>query len=93
MATAPVSKESRLNLRTTKKQREIIESAASVSGQNLTDFVVNSAYVRAEQVLAEQLHFELSPAKWKAFTAALDRPTNPPARLVRLMSEPSILER
>jgi uncharacterized protein (DUF1778 family) len=93
MATALVSKECRLNLRTTKQKREVIESAASVSGQNLTEFVVTSAYTRAEQVLADQRHFELSPEKWNAFTAALDRATNPPARLASLMSEPSILER
>lgn len=93
MATALVSKECRLNLRTTRKKREIIESAASVSGQNLTEFVVTSAYNRAEQVLADQRHFELPPEKWRAFTAALDRASNAPASLVNLMSEPSILER
>lgn len=93
MATIPMSKECRLNLRTTKQKREVIESAANVAGLNLTDFVIESAYTKAEQVLADQRHFELSPEKWSAFIAALDRPANPSVRLVKLMSEPSILER
>lgn len=87
------AKESRFNVRTTKTQRAIIERGATVQGQTVTDFVVSSAYEKAEQVLADQRSFVVPKAKWDAFVAALDKPTNHKARLARLMSEPSILER
>lgn len=90
---ATAVKESRLNLRTTKTQRAIIERGATVQGQNVTDFVVSSAYEKAEQVLADQRAFVVPKAKWDAFVAILDRPTTHKARLARLMSEPTILER
>jgi uncharacterized protein (DUF1778 family) len=90
---AAATKESRFNLRTTTAQRTIIERGAAVQGQKLTDFVVSSACEKAEQVLADQRSFVVSQAKWDEFVAALDRPTTQKARLARLMSEPSILER
>ncbi len=93
MPTALDSKKHRLNLRTTRQQREVIKVAASLCGEDMTDFVITSAYNRAEQVLAERRHFELPAERWKKFVAALDRRPAPKTRLRRLLSEPSILER
>jgi uncharacterized protein (DUF1778 family) len=90
MATA---KNRRLNLRATKEQRIVIERGARVRGQKITDFVVSSACEKAEQILAEQRTFVVSRQKWEAFAAALDKPRIRHARLAKLMSEPSILER
>ena len=87
------AKRSRFNLRATTVQRTIIERGARVQGQNVTDFVLSSAYEKAEQVLADQRSFVIPRAKWDAFVAALDRPTTRKARLAKLMSAPSILER
>lgn len=64
-----------------------------MQGQNLTQFVVSSAYEKAEQVLADQRSFVLSGSRWNAFVAALDKPIRRHDRLARLLSEPSILER
>ena len=93
MATSLASKKYRLNLRTTRQQRRLIEVAASLCGEDMTDFVITSAYNRAEQVLADRRHFELPAERWKQFIAALDRRPVPRLRLRRLLSEPSILER
>jgi uncharacterized protein (DUF1778 family) len=90
---ATTAKEQRLHLRATKKQRAVIERGARMRGQNITDFVISSAYEKAELVLSEQHHFVLSPAKWDAFVTALDRPVSKHKRLARLIAEPSILER
>jgi uncharacterized protein (DUF1778 family) len=87
------TKTCRLNLRATKDERKLIMRAAAAQGQKMASFVIESAYEKAEQVLADQRNFELSPSKWNAFVEALDRPVKEHARLVRLMSEPSILER
>ena len=58
MATNLTSKY-RLNLRTTRQQRKLIEVAANLCGEDMTDFVVTGAYSRAEQVLADRRYFEL----------------------------------
>lgn len=93
MATGLANKKYRLNLRTTRRQRKLIEVAASLCGEDMTDFVMTSAYNRAEQVLAERRSFELPAERWKKFIAALDRRPAPHPRLRRLMSEPTVLER
>lgn len=93
MGSLTVAKQCRINIRATKRQKDLIERGASIRGQNMTEFVVSSAAEKAEQVLADQREFVLSPAKWQAFSAALDRSPAIPSRLTRLMSEPSILER
>lgn len=46
----------------------------------------------AEQVLADQRRFVLSPKAWKEFTAALDRPPQTNPKMRELLSKPSILE-
>ena len=93
MSPSAGAKERRLNFRATKEQHEVIERGATVHGQNLTQFVVSSAYEKAEQVLADQRNFVISGSRWNAFVAALDKPVSRHDRLARLLSEPSILER
>src|SRR5258708_27169410 len=84
---------SRLNLRATDRQKRLFETAASRHGVTVTECVLQSAQTRAEEILAEERHFVLSPDKWKAFVAALDRPIVKKPRLRRLLSTPSVLER
>ena len=93
MPTTLENKKHRLHLRATRQQRKLIEVAAGLCGEDMTDFVITSAYNRAEQVLADRRQFELSADRWKKFVAALDRRPAPKARLRRLLSESSILER
>jgi uncharacterized protein (DUF1778 family) len=59
---------------------------------DMTQFVVSTACVEAEQVLADQRQFVLSPKAWKEFTAALDWPPQVNPKLRELFSKPSILE-
>jgi len=82
----------RINLRTTPQTETLIRAGAKVRGVNVTEFILESACTRAEQVIADQTTFRLSPAQWKAFTAALDRPPQPKPRLKRLLAEPSVAE-
>ena len=93
MATALATRTHRINLRTTKKRKSLLERGAVASGQNLSEFVLSSAQEKAEMVLADQNRFVISPAKWDAFVTALEKPATRREQLARLMSEPSILER
>ncbi len=83
----------RIALRTTKERKSFLERAADERGQNLSEFVLSSAQEKAEMVLADQNRFVISPTQWDAFLAALEKPPIRRNRLVRLMTEPSILER
>jgi uncharacterized protein (DUF1778 family) len=84
----------RINLRASTPQETLIRAGAKVRGVNLTDFILESACTRAEQIIADQSTFTLTPQQWKAFADALDRPPvlHPKPRLKRLLSEPSIAE-
>jgi uncharacterized protein (DUF1778 family) len=82
----------RLNLRTTERQKQLFERVAARQGKTVTDFILESAYNKAQEVLADERHFVLSPEKWKEFTAALDRPAQIKPRLRRLFAERTALE-
>lgn len=86
------SKDRRINLRATSVQESLIRAAADRRGVSMTDFVLESACTRAEETLADQVHFVLSDKQWKAFNAALERPARVLPRLRKLLTEPSILE-
>jgi uncharacterized protein (DUF1778 family) len=87
------SKDRRINLRATSVQESLIRAAADKRGVSMTDFVLESACTRAEETIADQVHFVLSDKQWKAFNDALERPTRLRPRLRKLLTEPSILER
>ncbi len=92
-STTRPKRSKRLSLRTTQKEKYLFETVASRQGLTVSEFVIESACVRAEGILAEERHFALPPDRWKAFVAALDRPVRPKPRLRKLLSEPSVLER
>ena len=87
------SKDRRINLRATSVQESLIRAAADKRGLSMTDFVLESACTRAEETIADQVHFVLSDKQWKAFNDALERPPRVRPRLRKLLAEPSILEK
>ena len=92
MATV-VQRSARLNLRATKKQEKLIKLAAKETHVNVSTFVIESACLRAEEALASKQHFEIKPAQWAEFIAALDRPLQQKPNLRRFLTEPSVLEK
>ena len=82
----------RLNLRAPGRQMSLIKRAAAERGQNVTEFVVESAYCEAQQTLADRQNFTLTQEQWDAFTTALEQPPRIIPRLKQLFAEPSILE-
>lgn len=90
MTTATRAKRTnRLNIRATKAEKKLLETAAARQATTVSDFVLESACTKAEDVLSEERHFALPPDRWKAFTAALDRPAQAKPALRKLFSEPS----
>ena len=82
----------KLNLQLTRDAKRTLQAAAAVSHRSVSEFVLESALGRADEVLAGRRSFALSAAQWKAFVAALDAPPRPLARLERLLKEPGFFE-
>jgi uncharacterized protein (DUF1778 family) len=87
----PVSSETktqRVHLRVAASDDELFRSAAAVSHESLSEFLVESGRERAERVLADRTRFVLAPAQWRGFTAALDRPAREIPAVVELFGRP-----
>jgi len=82
----------RFNIRLSGREAKLIRLGAEHRGVNITNFILESACVRAEQEIADARHFELSPKDWQRFSKALDRPAQLKPRLKKLFSESTVLE-
>lgn len=80
-------------MRTDEATRGLIDRAAKVLGQTRTEFMLASARIRAQEVILNQVYFELEDDDWKALNEALDSPPPPNESLKRLMSRSPIWER
>jgi uncharacterized protein (DUF1778 family) len=83
----------RINLRATDRQEKLIRTGAETTGLSVTNFILDSACLQAERVLADKREFIASPKQWKAFVEALDRPAQIKPELARLFSATGVLER
>lgn len=75
----------RFGLRATHQQEVLIRRAAEVSRKSVTEFVLNSACVAAEDALLDQRLFLADDESWQAFLDALERPVRIKPRLSELM--------
>jgi uncharacterized protein (DUF1778 family) len=92
-ATAPKKRTERINVRVSDREAKLIRMGAAHRGVNITNFILESACVRAEQELADARQFTISPQEWQKFSQALDRPTVSKPRLKKLFNELTVLER
>ena len=75
------AKQDRLQARISSTQRELLQRAADLEGRTLSDFVVDSAQRRAEEVIREHEIIRLSPRDSRAFVESLLNPPAPSARM------------
>lgn len=90
--TERTQRDSRLSLRTSSQQQQLIRSAATALDKSVTDFVLESATANAERVLADRRWFVLSDSAWKEFQALLDAPVADTPKLAALLSEPTVFD-
>jgi uncharacterized protein (DUF1778 family) len=90
-AESKPARDTRLNLRATAKQDTLIRLAAQATSKTVTEFVLDSASIAAEQVLADRRWFMLDESSWTAFQDLLERPAVVKPRLAALLSEESDL--
>jgi uncharacterized protein (DUF1778 family) len=86
-------KHTRINLRATGNQQKLIRTGAQSRGVSVTQFILESACLQAEHVLAERREFVVSASQWKEFVAALERPAQVKPELVRLLANSSDAKR
>lgn len=68
------SKTERIGLRVSVAQRELLAAASQTESTTLTEFILDAATTRAEDVLADRSAFSLDQESFAAFVALVDRP-------------------
>lgn len=91
MSAAPATKI--INFRAPAAKQALIDQAASVSGQNRTEFILEASCEKAREVLADRTHFAVRREAAQRFNALLDAPLENPEALRRLLSTPAPWER
>ena len=92
MSTSSESKPTRLNIRVSEHEKEVLTKAAEAMHTTVSNFVLQRAYAEAQTVLAEQNRFRLSDQKWRQFCKALDAPPKDIPALRKLLTQPGIFD-
>ena len=80
------NKDARINVRLAPSQASLIRRAAEANNTSVSEFVIGSAAVAAEQVLADRRWLTLDEASWRAFEELLERPAEFKPRLAELLA-------
>ena len=74
-------------MRATQQQGVLIRRAAEATRKSVTEFVLSSACIAAENALLDQKLFFADDESWQAFLDALERPPEIKPRLGDLMRQ------
>lgn len=72
--SSPAARTARLGLRATPNQELVLRRAAEAAHKSLTDFILDSACLAAEQTLLDQRLFTVSGEQYQSLLDLLDRP-------------------
>ncbi len=78
-----------INLRAHASQRDLIDRAAHQLGRNRSDFLLEAACEKAQNVLLDQTFFTLDEKTFAQFAALCDAPAKPNPALERLLASAS----
>ena len=71
----------RVSARVTQKVYETLSQAAELTGATLNQFIVQSAYEKAQEVIEKEQFIRMTARCASAFFEALDHPPEPNAKL------------
>lgn len=83
----------KIDLRVTLSVKQKLYRAAAAARRSVSEFVLESALLHADETLSDRQHFGLNAEQWQAFMDALDAPARSHPRLKRLMNEPSLFDK
>lgn len=89
MMSTTRTRSERLEVRTTKDERALIDRAVAEQGTDLTEFVISNLTVAARCVLADRTEFALDAKSAEAWDAINRRRARDLPGLRRLMERPS----
>ncbi len=81
-----------INIRAKQNQRDLIDRAAEVQNKSRSEFMLESAYQKAQDVILERSLFGLDEVKFKQFLALLDKPPTQNEKLHALLTTKSLWE-
>lgn len=84
-APSRARKDDIIQIRASAETKAILNRAAALRGQKLSEFMLESARRQAEEALLDQRVFFLEPQAYDAFLALLDAPAKPAPHLAGLM--------
>ena len=90
MAAVIHSKSERIDVRASTPVKQLLQEAARVAHKNVSEFLLDAGIIAANQTLTDRTRFELTPEKWLAFQAALDKPVDSKPRLHKLLTAPGL---
>lgn len=76
-------KKQRIDLRLSPNDKSLIEEAAAMTNQTITQFMVNSATERAAEVIEQHRRLILNEESWALVMDALSKPAAPNEKLQR----------
>ena len=74
-----------INIRAKQEQRDLIDRAAEVQGKSRSEFMLESAYQKAQDILLDQSFFGLDERKFEQFVKLLDADPKPNKQLQKLL--------
>lgn len=83
------NKTERITMRVSVAQRDLLTEASRTESTTLSDFILDAATTRAEDVLADRTMFRLDDDAFTAFVELLDRPVVDIPRLRERLAAPS----
>ena len=86
MLTAIGTKDARIEFKTSKDIKALLQDAANSLGMDLSSFLISTATQRAKNVMREENLLILSKEEWVHFESALHIPKKPKKALKELMN-------
>lgn len=90
---AATRKDDVIQIRASAATKGLLNRAAALRGQKLSEFMLDSARRQAEETILDQRNFFLDPDAHERFLAMLDAPANPTKELRARMRRKPIWER
>lgn len=86
---ASQTRDVKIHIRAKQNQRDLIDRAAQVQGKSRSEFMLESAYQKAQEVLLSECFFGVDEVKFKQFVDRLDAPPTRNDKLHTLLTTKS----
>lgn len=89
VTSEPTRRDATLNIRSNRRDVDLIDRAAELTGKTRSAFVLESARQSAMDVLLDRTMFRLNEKSFQQFVDILDNPPAPNEKLKALMATPA----